>query len=165
MADFALHPQKAICDLTILLSLIIQRAPELLDDENEAPNADSPRLGDFDVDLERGGEHVNEADVEEEFEDAVGLKDTTLVDIKQRFLDRLAEVLARFKTNKGLGSKMKRNSDAKHVTSVILVEDVKDKSATFVCAKNEGLDAVDLGFLERLESLLQDIKQNGKQNS
>lgn len=165
MADSAPHPQKVICDLTVILSLIIQRAPELLDEDNEAPNADSLRSGELDVDLEMEGEQVNEAEVEAEFEDVVGLKDTTLADIKQRSLDRLAEVLARFKTAKGSRSTIKRNPDAKHVTSVILVEDVKNKTGTFLCAKNEGLDAVDLSFLERLESLLKDINQNGKQTT
>ncbi|KAI7778293.1 hypothetical protein LA080_002401 [Diaporthe eres] len=45
----------------------------------------------------------------------------------------------------------KRNSDAKHVTSVIMLEEANSKSATFLCAKNEGLNAADSAFLKKLE--------------
>lgn len=82
--------------------------------------------------------------------------------IKRMTLDRLAEVLARFKMVKGTRVRKKRNSDAKHVASVIMVEDTEAKSATFLCSKNEGLDTVDMHFLKTLEELLQNIILNGK---
>ncbi|KAG6361183.1 hypothetical protein INS49_009407 [Diaporthe citri] len=136
MAESIPQLQRTICDLTNVLSLIMKRGPDLGDEDDEAPTSDSPTE-----------EHLDEA----EFEDTVALGDAAACDIKQNFLDRLAEVLARFKTAKGSGKK--RNSDAKHVTSVIMLEEAGSKSATFLCAKNEGLDAVDSAFLKKLEMM------------
>lgn len=159
MAESIPQLQRTICDLTNVLSLIMKRGPDVGYEDDEAPTSDSPHSIERDIDLEEKEEHVDEA----EFEDAAALGDAAASDIKQKFLDRLAEVLARFKTAKGSDTK-KRNSDAKHVTSVIMLEEAKSKSATFLCAKNEGLDAVDLAFLKKLECLLEDIKDNGKPN-
>ncbi|KAL1851986.1 hypothetical protein Daus18300_012410 [Diaporthe australafricana] len=152
--------QRTICDLTNVLSLIMKRSPDLGYEDDEAPTSDSPRSIEGDIDPEEKEQPLDEA----EFEDAVALGDTAAGDVKQKFLDRLAEVLARFKTAKGSGDMKKPNSDAKHVTSVIMLEDARSKSATFLCAKNEGLDADDSAFLEKLECLLKDIKDNGKPN-
>lgn len=160
MAESIPQLQRTICDLTNVLSLIMKRGPDLGYKDDEAPTSNSSHSIERDIDLEEKEEHLDEA----EYEDAVALGDAAASDIKQNFLDRLAEVLARFKTAKGSGDTKKRNSDAKHVTSVIMLEEAKSKSATFLCAKNEGLDAADSAFLKKLECLLKDIKDNGKPN-
>ncbi|KAI0513281.1 hypothetical protein F5B22DRAFT_637225 [Xylaria bambusicola] len=75
--------------------------------------------------------------------------------IKRKTLDRLAEMLARFKTARGSGPR--KNSAAKHVTSTVMVENSTGKALTIFCAKNEGLDNADNCFLERLETLLRQV--------
>ncbi|KEQ70042.1 hypothetical protein M436DRAFT_75781 [Aureobasidium namibiae CBS 147.97] len=105
-------------------------------------------------------EHLDEDD----FDDLIVVKDAKDDAIKRKTLDRLAEIMARTKTARNNRMSRKRNADAKHVTSVILVEDLKDskdKSATFIFSKNGGFDAVDESFLKRLEALLQNIASNG----
>lgn len=149
--------QKTICDLTNVLSLIMKRAPDFEKEDDDQSTSQCPHSLEQDNDLEDKADHLDEAD----FEDAIATGDRATGYIKQNFLDRLAEVLARFKTAKG-SVPTKGNSDAKHVASVIMLEDVKGRSATFICAKNEGLDDVDLKFLKKLESLLRNIKNNGK---
>lgn len=94
------------------------------------------------------------------FEVQVASEDTEIDNIKRDTLDRLAEVLASFKTIRGTRTP-KKNSDAKHVAGVIMVEDTEAKSVTFLCSKNEGLDEVDIRFLIRLVELLCTIKLNG----
>ncbi|KAI0009647.1 hypothetical protein F4779DRAFT_617415 [Xylariaceae sp. FL0662B] len=139
--------QNEISDLTNILSLITKRDPGFQED-NQPFVPESSSCEEHDIDLETRTELVDEA----EFEAPIAPKDAEADAIKRRTLDRLAEVLARFKNN------------AKHVTGAIMVEEPKDKSVTFFCAKNEGLDAVDMDFLRKLEYLLQNMATNGKRN-
>jgi hypothetical protein len=85
--------------------------------------------------------------------------------LKKKALDRLAEVLARFKTARPRGrsgvseDSSRNNLDAKHVTAVVLIENVD--SVAIVCAKNEGLDPDDVSFLQELCELLRKISRLG----
>ncbi|PVI00725.1 hypothetical protein DM02DRAFT_707787 [Periconia macrospinosa] len=149
--------QKEISDLTNILSFITKTAIDLEGQVNRLHISEPPRSGSRELDLEKEGPDVDEA----EFEVPVASGGAEIDAMKRKTLDRLAEVLARFKTIKSTRIKKERNSDAKHVASVIMVEDTEAKSVTFLCSKNEGLDTVDMRFLKKLEELLQNIL-NGK---
>lgn len=150
--------QKEIYDLTTILSFITPTAVDLEGQVNSQHNLEPPRSGSHELDLNEEDLEVDEA----EFEIPVASGDAEVDAIKRKTLDRLAEVLARFKTIQGAGVRKKWNIDAKHVASVIMVEHAEAKSVTFLCSKNEGLDAVDMHFLKTLEELLQNIISNGK---
>ncbi|RAQ60756.1 hypothetical protein COH20_010907 [Aspergillus flavus] len=154
---------KEIQSLTALTSLIFQRPPDDIDYGelgNDKPSSKEPEQG--------PDEELDKLPDETDFEDDVTTGDPTvaLVLLKQRSLDRLAEVLARFKTQKtgrhGRGKKKDAHLDAKHVTSVAMVEDSTLQRVTFLCAKNEGLKGEDEVFLERLCELLTSILKNGQ---
>lgn len=159
--------QKDISSLTNILSLMTERAPDFEGPDNEPPVSDVPdvsnlpRSEDCEINPETAGDHIDEA----EFEVPVAPKDAEGHDIKQRTLDRLAEVLARFKTAKATKVRERRNADAKHVASVIMLEEPGGRSVTFYCSKNEGLDDIDISFLRKLQDLLENISANGKQKS
>jgi hypothetical protein len=148
--------QREIHDLVNLLSFISKSAPDF---EERSTDTKPSHHEDLDPDPNVPDE-LHEAEIEA----PDGRHNADADTLKRVALDRLAEILARFKTPKGTKKRNKRNSDAKHVTSVLMLEDMEDKSATFLCAKNEGLDRDDMDFLGRLESLLR-IPANGKQNS
>lgn len=147
------HLQQEITDLINILSIITKRAPEL-EDKDDDPCAAKQES----EDLEVGDQKVEEVD----FEVPVSPPDEDINALKRNALDRLAEVLARFKTAGGSSAETKRNSSAKHVASVAMVEALGDQSVTFLCAKNEGLDAADVTFLRDLKTSLQSIAAKGK---
>ncbi|KAE8310655.1 hypothetical protein BDV41DRAFT_566419 [Aspergillus transmontanensis] len=149
---------KEIHSLTALTSLIFQRPPDGID------------YGDLSKEPEPGpDEELDKLPDETDFEDEVTTGDSTtaLILLKQRSLDRLAEVLARFKTRKtgrhGRRKKKDANLDAKHVTSVAMVEDSTLQRVTFLCAKNEGLVGEDEVFLGGLCELLTSILKMASQ--
>ena len=86
----------------------MKRGPDFGNEDDQQPTSKSPNTLEQDSGLEEKAEHVDEAD----FEDAVDPGNTAAGDIEQKFLDRLAEVLARFKTAKGSGTTKKGHSDA-----------------------------------------------------
>jgi hypothetical protein len=63
----------------------------------------------------------------------VDSEDAHLRKLKDGPLGRLAEALARFKSPPKSG-----NQDAKHVSSVILIEHAGNDGINFVCAKTNG---------------------------
>ncbi|KAM3499954.1 hypothetical protein MY10362_006830 [Beauveria mimosiformis] len=135
--------QKQVSAPVGILSFITGRAADLCQsDEEEERAAESPfSTRKHGCELEEADESVDET----EFEDA---------------LDRIAEVLARFKTAQGKAAAVEqRNQDAKHVTSL---EDASDSTATFFCAKNEGLNEDDVEFLRKLEQVYRRIAASGK---
>lgn len=149
------HHRNEISDLTAILSLVTQAAPPDLEE-----NSDRQHFEDCAIDPGTEDERINEA----EFDTSFASGNEKVNAMKEAALDRLAEVLARFKTAKGPRVRNKHQLDAKHVTSVIMVEELGE-SVTFLCAKNEGLDSVDLGFLAKLEGLLRNAAPNGKRSS
>ncbi|TQV97097.1 hypothetical protein IF1G_04337 [Cordyceps javanica] len=150
--------QRDISDLVSILSFITRRVVDLRQNDQEAEMFEEP----FPLGQEHDFDETNESLDETEFEVSVssGEKDTN--QIKRNALDRLAEVLARFKTGKGTTTSDDRSRDARHVTSIIMIENMSDKSAKFLCAKNECLDGDDVEFLRTLEQLYQRIVRNGK---
>lgn len=143
--------QTEISDLTDVLSLITKRASgfeEAADKEtpHRAVRSESHRLL-----VDNKHERVSEF----EFEASISSNQSELVMLKQRALDRLAEILARFKTARG-------PLDAKHVTSVIMLERSDSKHIAFICAKNEGLDSEDKAFLGKLGELLPKVSAEGE---
>ncbi|ORY17504.1 hypothetical protein BCR34DRAFT_474885 [Clohesyomyces aquaticus] len=94
----------------------------------------------------------------EEFEDDSNQK-KTLATLQDKFLDRLAEVLARFKTapNPGKGP----NKDAKHVCATMLAISNDDSKVRLLCAKNEGLDEIDKVFLNEWKTCLEKVAMAG----
>ncbi|KAF2019810.1 hypothetical protein BU24DRAFT_341661 [Aaosphaeria arxii CBS 175.79] len=150
--------QQEISDLTNILSFITETAIDLDGQVNSLHISEPPRSGSRELDPEKEDLDMDEA----ELEVLVAGGGAEIDAIKRNTLDRLAEVLARFKTAKGTRVQKKRNRDAKHVASVIMVEDTEAKAVKFLCSKNEGLDTVDMHFLKKLEELLQNIILNGK---
>ncbi|KAM3541224.1 hypothetical protein ARSEF1564_005849 [Beauveria bassiana] len=153
--------QKEVSALVGILSFITRRAADLCqsDEEEEERTAESPfSTQEHGCELEEADESVDE----NEFEAFIPSGDQEDVEsIKHSALDRIAEVLARFKTAQGrVAAVEQRNQDAKHVTSVMMVEDAS--AATFFCAKNEGLDEDDVEFLRKLEQVYQRIAASGK---
>lgn len=145
--------QREISDLTRILSLIAKRGPEF---EEQSQESHVHQHGDF-------GHEIDDEDHDETELDGVNSTENVDVDTtKRRTLDRLAEILARFKHIRGSTKEKKGSLDAKHVTSVIIVEEL-GKSVTLFCAKNEGLDDADRAFLRALESLLGNKGTTGKQ--
>jgi hypothetical protein len=160
VTDELSHLQKEISGLTTILSLITKTAISFQEQDDQMRQSGRPSTGDSEVDLEIENEHLDE----DEFEHPVVAEDAEVNAMKRKTLDRLAEVLARTKTARSAQMPHKRNADAKHVTGVIMIKDLKAESATFIFSKNEGFDAADESLLERLESLLQSIASNSKQN-
>ncbi|KAI0476856.1 hypothetical protein F4859DRAFT_521444 [Xylaria cf. heliscus] len=138
--------QVEVVDLVNMLSLILNRGLDL-------QTGSSPPL-----------EHLATAVDEMEFERPLASIDAEVNYIKRKTLDRLAEMLARFKKPNAPRSRRK-NSAAKHVTSAVMVEDPTGKAVTIFCAKNEGLDDADKRFLTELETLLQQVAMTKEESS
>ncbi|KAJ5762769.1 hypothetical protein N7533_001450 [Penicillium manginii] len=82
-----------------------------------------------------------------------------LTEMGNQFLDRLAEILARFKAKPG--TKSKQNVNAKHVCATMMVRYKTENCVKIFCAKNEGLDREDELFLEDWRSLMEDVSRKG----
>ena len=91
----------------------------------------------YDVDILAGG------GIEDDNIAGDHLEQATPAVMQSRVLDRLAEILARYKTdpktNRGL------RLDAKHVSSTMMIVDLKKNMVKILSAKNEGIDQ--MGFL------------------
>jgi hypothetical protein len=79
-------------------------------------------------------------------------------DLKDKFLNRLSEVLAREKT----ANSRQKQSKAKHVAAAAWIHSDYDSPTTILLAKNEGLDERDLRLLARLQIWLRAILATGK---
>ncbi|CAJ2510755.1 Uu.00g063800.m01.CDS01 [Anthostomella pinea] len=81
--------------------------------------------------------------------------------LKDELVDRLSEMLARFKSPRKTALK-----DAKNVSSVILLEAADQSSVTFICARNEGLDKQDKRvFLPEWKQLMEEMACSDDINS
>ncbi|KAI1635874.1 hypothetical protein F4809DRAFT_612245 [Biscogniauxia mediterranea] len=113
---------------------------------------------DFEDSLEDLAEDLETIDVDENKD-----KQSYLTELRDRVLDRLAETLARFKSdpegNRGfpLGSK--------HVSSTMMVVYNQPTRVKFLCAKNEGLDqedtTEDTDFLDSWRKCMECISTSG----
>ncbi|KAM6508172.1 hypothetical protein FALCPG4_018059 [Fusarium falciforme] len=83
-------------------------------------------------------------------------EDVDLRNLKDGLVDRLSETLARFKSPPNSGS-----LDAKHVSSVIMIEHAGNDGVTFLCTRNEGLDGQDKeDFLSKWKNLMERAAQS-----
>lgn len=84
--------------------------------------------------------------------------------LKNKVLDRLAETLARFKTEpKGT---RKSFLDPKHVSSTMMNIYQQLKKVEFLCTKNEGLnqgDTSDTGFLNSWKLCIKNLSKKGEE--
>lgn len=78
--------------------------------------------------------------------------------LHSKVLDRLAEALARFKTDRS----DKTNRDAKHVASTMMLIDQERRRTKIICAKNEGLDKLDEAFLDEWKTCMEAISSTGE---
>ncbi|KAJ6782312.1 hypothetical protein PWT90_09022 [Aphanocladium album] len=144
--------QKEICDLVRILSFITPRATDFEHDRIRTAEPPGRHEPEYEPDV------VDEVVDENELEDMLVPGGKEIECIKSDALDRIAEILAKFKTKKGTTTSNDRHRDAKHVTSVIMVENTSNRTAKFFCAKNEGLDENDGQLLQALEQLYQSIR-------
>ncbi|UKZ75490.1 hypothetical protein TrVFT333_003176 [Trichoderma virens FT-333] len=81
----------------------------------------------------------------------------SLTELQNKFLDRLAEALARFKTN----PKNRSSPDAKHVSSTLMVVYKHQQRVKIMCSKNEGLDEEDRTFLGNWKIYMEAVANTG----
>lgn len=79
------------------------------------------------------------------------------IELKNQFLDRLAETLARFKSD----IRAKTSKDAKHVSATMMVCYENEEHVKIFCAKNEGLEKEDHAFLARWKLRMEGIARKG----
>ncbi|KAF4769344.1 hypothetical protein HAV15_008819 [Penicillium sp. str.  len=144
--------EDAIC----LLALISERPPGL-----EEP---TQQTGPSDIDRE-----LESYPNDEEFDDP---EDPTVlgadpeheqyhIELKNQFLDRLAETLARFKTD----APAKMSNGAKHVSAAMMACYEDEGRVKIFCAKNEGLEKEDEDFLARWKLLMESIARKDEDTS
>lgn len=89
---------------------------------------------------------------------SAGLHRIPRSNLKDKFLNRLAELLARDKSAAQGLSRM----DSKHVAAAAWIKGTGEEPATILIAKNEGLDDRDRRMLDRLEMWLRVIASTGR---
>lgn len=150
--------QQKLSHLANILSFITRRGKNLGQSDDEQRISDPPYSPEEKHDLNTTHESVDEV----EFEAPIISGEEDIKRIKINTLDRLAEVLAKFKTAKGGEPSDNTNRDAKHVTSLMMVESLSNDTITFFCTKHEGLDSEDVRFLQDLEHLYRVMAIKGK---
>ena len=150
-----LHP--SIC----LLRLLAERSAnldELTLDHKEAlleeGTSDNADIGGF-----------PEEDLENvEIIDAEDMKGRSPKALRNKVLDRLAEILARYKSDRRVGKGP--ILDPKHVSSTMMIVDEEHNKVKILCAKNEGLDQQnstdDTDFLGSWKACMARISREGK---
>ena len=154
---------NAIC----LLALLTRRPPDI---EEILPQR--PKDASEERPVEQGQSEVHDAetllaesdaDVDEADEldnsqaiDADPENQQSLIQLKNKVLDRLAETLARFKSEPGTTS-----VDAKHVASTMMITYESEERVKILCSKNEGLDKMDKSFLRQWTCCMQTMAKQG----
>lgn len=154
-------------DVICLLALITDRYadPESLlpsSEDQDGKNADLEDAPEMEnEDLHSGSDDI--VDGIEEVKDLSTL-DTDrdgqrhLAELQNKVLDRLAETLARFKTD----SNKRPSPDAKHVSSAMMVVYKQPERVKIFCSKNEGLDEEDRNFLNKWKVCMEAVAKTGK---
>ncbi|KAJ4163507.1 hypothetical protein LMH87_005230 [Akanthomyces muscarius] len=150
--------QQKISHLVSALSFISPRGENLDHSDDEQRISDPPCSLEEEHDLGTTYKSADEVD----FEAPITSGEEDIKRIQSNTLDRLAEVLAKLKTAKGGERSDDANRDAKHVTSLMMVENLSDDTVRFFYTKNEILDSEDVRFLQNLEHLYQGIVMKGK---
>lgn len=144
---------------TCLLALIVNRLPEEATEEPEGVDQDTEP----DADTAEEGDHS--ADESDDLEDAFLLdierdEKDTVAELKNKLLDRLAETLARYKSQTAQGSR-----DAKHVSGTMMIPFEEEERVEIICAKNEGLDREDEIFLQKWKRCMESMAIKGNHRS
>ncbi|KAJ5153726.1 uncharacterized protein N7500_009165 [Penicillium coprophilum] len=130
---------QSLDDAICLLALVTQRPPGLEEsvEKTEAKDIDEESQSKSDEKLDDPEDPaVLGSDPERE---------QYRIELKNQFLDRLAETLARFKND----AQARNSNDAKHVSAAMMVCYEDEEHVKIFCAKNEGLDKEDNDFLAR----------------
>ena len=151
------HLHAAIC----LLGLITARPANLeeLFKESEVPLAETTSVDNIVEDDPGDLENVEIGSTDD------GEK-RDLYALRSKVLDRLAETLARYKSNPkaGKGAFL----DSKHVSSTMMIISEDESKVKILCAKNEGLDqgksTEDTDFLNAWKTCMEDMSRAGKSN-
>ena len=142
-------------DIAICVLSLITRRP--LDLDKSVAEKGSSRCEDG------ADEPENEAEIEQD-RDIDGQMDLDSRTLRSKFLDRLAETLARYKTDPR--DTTKSGLDARHVSSTMMVIDERLKKAKIFCSKNEGLDQEaeneDTAFLARWRGCMEGVARKGE---
>ncbi|KAL8995984.1 MAG: hypothetical protein Q9169_004400 [Polycauliona sp. 2 TL-2023] len=155
---------SAIC----LLALITTRPTDIDETITSIPCAESNHAGSG---IDTDWEPTDAISHEEAGEDPDGVEepDTShIIDVdlaeqqdlshlQDMVLDRLAETLARFKSE----PKSPKSLDAKHVSAAMMIVDKEAQTMTITCAKNEGLDKPDSDFLSNWSDWMKRIARQG----
>lgn len=87
-----------------------------------------------------------------------------LFELRSKVLDRLAETLARFKSDPHSDPKGITLRDAKHVSSAAMIVYTEQEKVKVLCSKNEGLDKEDEIFLGNWKTCMEAIAKTGEVN-
>ncbi|KAL7623198.1 hypothetical protein AAE478_006879 [Parahypoxylon ruwenzoriense] len=144
-----------LSDAICLLSLITSRPPTI------GPIATSQAFHSHTDDP--GNDHSDSPEddfVDVEDLEVVGKDDDYgryLRGLRDKLLDRLAEVLARYKSSPRAKNHVK---DAQHVSSTMMIINEGKKSVKIICSKNEGLDGEDDVFLRKWTEYMVSISRS-----
>lgn len=155
---------KDLEDAICLLALVTKRPPVpedmALPSRSESFNSNNLETkSDCELELTAPTEselEITDAEFEDEVDDAEDSDDLenletemdeeqSMLQLQDKFLDRLAETLARFKSSPS-SPKKARLLDAKHVSSTMLAVDRQGKKTKIFGSKNEGFDKADKSF-------------------
>ncbi|EPE30438.1 HIT/MYND zinc finger-like protein [Glarea lozoyensis ATCC 20868] len=149
--------QPSIC----LLRLLAERPANL--DELVANNKKTSSETSSSSDAESGEDDLVEGvdDVENISSEEVEKRD--LQELRNKVLDRLAEILARYKSDRTV--KKARVLDPNHVSSTMMIMDEENSKVIILCAKNEGLNqnnsTDDTDFLSSWKAYMERISSGG----
>lgn len=140
-------------DTNCILSMLCSQLRGDVFDEGDAEQSQDTEAVDDDSDFGDGAMEMEESDRTDQYDK----QESSLAEaaLKSRFLDRLAEVLARVK---------KPPEAVKQVASAYMAEMDNDDGSQRVeirIAKNEGLSAEDDGYLRALFGVLMQIARGG----
>lgn len=112
-----------------------------------------------------GGEGHREDELEDvEIISPEDMKERDPKALRDKVLDRLAETLARYKSDRS--DAKGRILDPKHVSSTMMIVDEKNNKVRILCSKNEGLDQNnsndDTDFLNSWKTCMERISREGK---
>ena len=96
----------------------------------------------------------------EELDETDDYDDGEIVLLVNKVLDRLAEVLSRFKSDT-LSRKSKKLGPS-HVSSILMIYPKDKRPTKILCSKNEGLDNKDEAFIKNWANCMEAIALNGK---
>jgi hypothetical protein len=171
---------ESLRDAVSVLALLIKRHQDLdellsrderrgdLNDENDRPITATKKSCTITLGTDKGGDADTDTEDPEE-DERIGVDEGTdeelyLAALKDKVLDRLAETLARYKSDPS-GNQISPLA-SKHVSSTMMMVGRQSTRVKFLCSKNEGLDqgdtAEDTKFLDSWRQCMECISKPGK---